>query len=261
MLMILSPAKTLDYQTPPVIDRATQPELLPRAGELVADARKLGPAGLRRLMGISDKLARLNHQRFLDWQQPFTPANAKQALLAFRGDVYSGLDADTMTADDFDYAQEHLRVLSGLYGLLRPLDLMQPYRLEMGLKFANSGGNDLYEFWGDDITGRLNDQLRAIDSEVLLNLASNEYFRAVNPGALAGRVIAPVFKDLSRGQYRVISFFAKRARGQMARYVIDRRLQDPAGLQQFQGGGYRYNPSLSSAERPVFTRDSRPEGS
>ena len=256
MLIVLSPAKTLDYETPPVIHKATQPEFLQRSSQLVDTARKLGPKGIRKLMGVSEQLAQLNHERFVNWEQPFTEDNARQAVLAFRGDVYSGLDADTMSPADFDFAQQHLRVLSGLYGLLRPLDLMQPYRLEMGLKFENSGGKNLYEFWGDEITGKLNGQLQALGSRTLVNLASNEYFKAVKPRALNGEVITPVFKDLKNGSYRVISFFAKKARGQMARHIIDQRLEGAEGLKDFRGGGYCYQPEQSTANRLIFTRDS-----
>ena len=255
MLIVLSPAKTLDYETPPSTRKSTQPALLARSGELVQDARKLNPEKIGKLMGISEKLAELNHQRFMNWGEPFDLDNAKQSVLAFKGDVYTGLDADTMKAPDLNFAQKHLRILSGLYGILRPLDLMQPYRLEMGLKFANSGGKNLYEFWGDDITQVLNAQLKALKSDVLLNLASNEYFKAVQVKALNAEIITPVFKDLKNGKYKVISFFAKKARGQMARYIIDKRLEDVADIKKFRGGGYRYNKAESTAREWVFTRD------
>ena len=255
MLLVISPAKTLDYATPIRTRKATLPELLARSEQLVGRARKLSPQQLGRLMGISDRLAQLNHERFMNWRQPFSPDNARQALLAFKGDVYAGLDAASLRATDLSFAQQHLRILSGLYGLLRPLDLMQPYRLEMGLKFANSGGADLYQFWGEEITECLNAQLRALQTDVLVNLASQEYFRAVQPGALHAEVITPVFKDRKNGKYRVISFFAKKARGQMVRYIIDRRLNDVAGLKRFKVAGYRYNRAQSSARQWVFTRD------
>jgi len=257
MLIVLSPAKTLDYETPPQTKKTTQPELLARSAELVEDARKLSPAGIGKLMGISDKLAELNHRRFMNWGEPFSLDNAKQAVLAFKGDVYTGLEADTMSAEDLAYAQKHLRILSGLYGVLRPLDLMQPYRLEMGLKFANRGGANLYEFWGADITNQLNRQLRALKSEVLVNLASNEYFRAVQTRALNAEIITPVFKDMKGGKYKVISFFAKKARGQMARYIIDQRLEDVVGIKKFREDGYRYNKAESTAREWVFTREER----
>ena len=255
MLIVLSPAKTLDYETPPQTRKATQPALLERSAALVDDARKLSPQDIGALMGVSDKLAELNHQRFMNWGEPFTLDNAKQSVLAFKGDVYTGLDADSMKAADLDYAQKHLRILSGLYGILRPLDLMQPYRLEMGLKFENSGGRNLYEFWGDDITAVLNKQLKSLKSDVLVNLASNEYFKSVRPGELNADIITPVFKDRKNGKYKVISFFAKKARGQMARYVIDRRLEKVSDLKKFKVDGYRYNAGESTAREWVFTRE------
>ena len=255
MLTVISPAKTLDFDTPPTTRKTTQPKLLSRAGELVADARDLSPQDIRQLMGVSEKIADLNHQRFMNWHTPFTLDNAKQSILAFQGDVYTGLEAGTLSTAQLNFAQKHLCILSGLYGLLRPLDLMQPYRLEMGLKFANRGGKNLYEFWGDDITREMNGLLKKSGSQVLVNLASNEYFKAIKPGALDAEVITPVFKDLKNGKYRVISFFAKKARGQMARFIIDKELDDAAGLKKFRVGGYRYNRAESTARELVFTRD------
>ncbi len=191
----------------------------------------------------------------MNWGQPFDLDNAKQSVLAFKGDVYTGLDAESLSSADLGFAQKHLRILSGLYGLLRPLDLMQAYRLEMGLKFKNSGGKNLYEFWGSDITDALNKQLKSARSDVLVNLASNEYFRAVQAKGLNAEIITPVFKDLKNDKYRVISFFAKKARGQMTRYIIEKRLEDPAGMKKFNADGYRYNASESTARDWVFTRD------
>ncbi|MEM9254423.1 MAG: peroxide stress protein YaaA [Pseudomonadota bacterium] len=258
MLTVISPAKTLDFDTPPVTKKTTQPEFLARSKSLVNDARKLSPDEIGKLMGVSESIAELNHARFMNWGTPFTLKNAKQSLLAFKGDVYTGLEADTLSTTELNYAQKHLRILSGLYGLLRPLDLMQPYRLEMGLKFKNSGGNNLYEFWGDDICDALNAQFKASGSRVLVNLASNEYFKSVKPRQLDAEVITPVFKDLRGGKYRVISFFAKKARGQMARFIIDRRLNEPDELKKFRKDGYRYNKSESTARKLVFTRDKPP---
>jgi cytoplasmic iron level regulating protein YaaA (DUF328/UPF0246 family) len=255
MLIVISPAKTLDYETPPITKKTTLPVFLSRSAELIADARKLSPEQVGKLMGISEKLADITHRRFMNWGEPFNLGNAKQSVLAFKGDVYTGLDAESMRAADLAYAQKHLRILSGLYGLLRPLDLMQAYRLEMGLKFSNSGGKNLYEFWGMEITDCLNAQLKSLKSEVLVNLASNEYFRAVQPGGLNAEVITPVFKDLKSGKYRVISFFAKKARGLMTRFVIDQRLDDVAGIKKFRADGYRYNKAESTAREWVFTRD------
>ncbi len=194
----------------------------------------------------------------MNWHTPFDRDNAKQALWAFKGDVYTGLDAESMTAAQYNFAQKHLRILSGLYGVLRPLDLMQPYRLEMGLKFANRGGANLYAFWGDDLAASLNRQLRKTGTPILLNLASNEYFKAVKAGSLDAEVITPVFKDLKNGKYRVISFFAKKARGQMARYIIDKQINDVPALKKFRVAGYRYNAKESTARELVFTRDKPP---
>ena len=255
MLTVISPAKTLDYETPPTTRKATQPALLDKSAALVKDARRLSPGQIASLMGISDKLAALNHERFMNWGRPFDRNNARQSVLAFKGDVYTGLDAGSLSAADLDFAQKRLRILSGLYGVLRPLDLMQPYRLEMGLKFRNSGGKNLYEFWGADITDALNAQLASLKSDVLVNLASGEYFKAVQPKALNAEIITPVFKDRKGDKYRVISFFAKKARGQMARYIIEKRLDDPAGIKRFQRDGYRYNKAESTAWEWVFTRD------
>lgn len=258
MLTVISPAKTLDFDTPPATRKTTQPRFLARSAELVEDARAMSPDDIRELMGVSEKIAELNHQRFMDWGRPFNLDNAKQALFAFRGDVYTGLDADSLGTAEQAFAQQHLRILSGLYGVLRPLDLMQAYRLEMGLKFANSGGKNLYEFWGDTLTKELNRDLAKSGSKVLVNLASNEYFRAVKPGSLDAEIITPVFKDLKAGKYKIISFFAKKARGQMARFILDKELNDPTGLKKFKTDGYRYNKAESTARELVFTRDAPP---
>ena len=258
MLTLISPAKTLDFDSPSTSRKKTQPVFLDRAEELVEEARRLSPNDIERLMGVSEKIAVLNHQRFMDWGRPFTLKNAKQALLAFKGDVYVGLEADSLNSAQLDFAQKHLRVLSGLYGVLRPLDLIQPYRLEMGLAFANAGGKDLYQFWGDKITRELDKALGKSGTKVLVNLASKEYFRAVRPGALDAEIITPMFKDWKGDRYRVISFFAKRARGQMARFIVDQQLGDPRELKKFRVDVYRYNKAESSAFELVFTRDSVP---
>ena len=258
MLTVISPAKTLDFETAPTTRRATQPAFLEAATELVEDARGLSPDAIRDLMGVSGKIAELNHERFMNWAPPFDLDNAKQAVLAFRGDVYTGLEAETLDSAGLAFAQKHLRILSGLYGLLRPLDLMQPYRLEMGLKFANRGGPNLYAFWGDRITRTLDRQLGRSGSRVLVNLASNEYFKAVQPKALDAEIVTPVFKDLKNGKYRIISFYAKKARGQMARYIIDNELNDPEALKDFNVAGYRYRREESTARELVFTRDAPP---
>lgn len=258
MLTVISPAKTLDFETAPTTRRSTRPQFIERAAELVKEARKLSPDDLSELMSVSEKIAELNHRRFMDWSEPFNLDNARQAILAFKGDVYTGLQAETLSAAQLQFAQQHLRILSGLYGLLRPLDLMQPYRLEMGIRFATSGGRNLYEFWGDSLTRALNTQLGKSGSRVLVNLASNEYFKSLQPGALDAEIITPVFKDLKGGKYKVISFYAKKARGQMARFIIDNELNEPDGLRRFRRDGYRYNRAESTAREPVFTRDEPP---
>lgn len=246
MLTVISPAKTLDYDTPPVTQRHTLPQYLDDSQELIVQLRELSPAQIAELMHLSDKLAGLNAARFGSWTPDFTPANAKQALLAFKGDVYTGLDAESLGEDDFSYAQDHLRMLSGLYGLLRPLDLMQPYRLEMGTKLANARGKDLYAFWGTRISEWLNQALADQGDDVLLNLASNEYFSAVKKSALKARVIDVDFKDLKNGQYKIISFYAKKARGMMSRFVIQERVNDPEQLKRFDAQGYYYSAEQSN---------------
>lgn len=255
MLMLISPAKTLDFKAPPVTRQHSQPRFLESAAELVDILRLKSPEELSELMSISSKLGELNNRRWLDWQLPFTPDNAKQAVLAFRGDVYSGLDADSFTAAEFKFAQQHLGILSGLYGLLRPLDLIQPYRLEMGTRLANPGGRNLYEFWGDRLTAAVDGQLATLGSQSLVNLASDEYFKAIQPKALAAEVIQPVFLDLKAGKYKVISFYAKKARGMMAAWAIRNRITDPEGLKNFDSAGYRYHPGSSEAWRWVFRRE------
>ena len=255
MLMVISPAKTLDYDTPPVIEQSTQPRFVEHSVELIEVLREKSPQDIAKLMSLSDKLASLNVARYGSWERESTPQNAKQALLAFKGDVYTGLNAEDFSTDDFAFAQQHLRMLSGLYGLLRPLDLMQPYRLEMGTKLANPRGKDLYTFWGERISQWLNEDLEAQGDQVLLNLASQEYFGAVKLKALNARVIDTVFKDQKNGQYKIISFYAKKARGLMARYVIKERLQDPEGLKDFNLDGYRFDAASSSENQLVFLRD------
>ena len=254
MLLVISPAKTLDYDTPPVTPRFTLPAHLEQASELIERLRELSPAQISELMDLSDKLAGLNAARYGSWTPDFTPANAKQALLAFKGDVYTGLNAEDFSEADFDFAQRHLRMLSGLYGVLRPLDLMQPYRLEMGTKLSNARGKNLYEFWGERISQWLNEAMAEQGDNILLNLASNEYFSAVKRKALNARIIDTEFKDLKNGQYKIISFYAKKARGLMARHLLTRRLREPAELLGFSEQGYRYCAECSTPTRPVFRR-------
>lgn len=258
MLTVLSPAKTLDYETAPITQSATLPRFMDQSALLVEDARGLNPDDIRALMGVSEQIAHLNHERFMNWQSESTSDNAKQAVLAFKGDVYTGLQAETLSEDDLDFAQTRLRILSGLYGLLRPLDLMQPYRLEMGLKFTNQRGRNLYEFWGEQLTDTLNADLVSAKTEVLINLASNEYFKAVKPKLLNADIITPQFKDLKNGQYKMISFFAKKARGLMARYIIDNRITEPEALKSFSEAGYYYSDEQSQGDQWVFLRDEVP---
>ena len=206
-------------------------------------------------MNLSDKLANLNFGRYLDWNQPFTLDNSRPALLAFKGDVYAGLQAENFSQQDFEFAQDHLRILSGLYGVLRPLDLMQPYRLEMGTRLAVGKNANLYEFWGEQISELLNQQLKQIKSETLVNLASDEYFKSVRLDALSANVVTPIFKDLKNGQYKVISFFAKKARGAMSSWLIRNRIDQVDSVREFPELGYRYSEAESEPSRPVFLRD------
>lgn len=257
MLMVISPAKTLDYTTKAVTDEYSQPQFLEHAQQLIDQLKELSPQDIAQLMKLSDKLAGLNAARFAQWSQPFTPENAKQAILAFKGDVYTGLEAETFSTADFTFAQQHLRMLSGLYGLLRPLDLMQPYRLEMGTKFANHKGKNLYEFWGEQITQWLNQALAEQGDDILLNLASNEYFSAVKTAKFKGRIIDTEFKDEKNGHYKIISFYAKKARGLMARYVIQNQLTDIEQVKAFNSEGYYFSEKDSSASKLVFLRDAQ----
>ena len=254
MLLVVSPAKNLDFESPLPTDKFSQPELLEHSQKLMNYCQKLTPADISTLMGISDKLAGLNSARFGEWSMPFTVENARQAVLAFNGDVYTGLDAKTFTEADFDFAQQHMRILSGLYGLLKPLDLMQAYRLEMGTRLANDRGTNLYQFWGSIITNSLNEALAQQGDGVLINLASNEYFKSVKKKELNGEIITPAFKDWKNGQFKMISFFAKKARGLMARYIIENRLTDKEQLKSFDVAGYQYSEELSQGNDWVYTR-------
>lgn len=255
MLMLVSPAKSLDEKSTVQTSIHTQAVLLPQAAELIAQLQTIGPVEIGQLMHISDKLSELNYQRFQDWQWPFPAGLAKQAAWLFKGDVYQGLDAYSLSEQGVGYIQTHLRILSGLYGLLKPCDDMLPYRLEMGTKFATAKGKDLYAFWGQQITDLLNKELAEQESHTLVNLASNEYFKAVKPKLLNARIITPVFKEWKNGQYKIISFYAKRARGLMARYAADHLLENAEDLKFFDVDGYRFNPELSSETDWVFTRN------
>ena len=254
MLIFLFSAKSLDYKTPPHVATYTQPAFLDRSQALIDQLRALSPADIAQLMDLSDPLALLNYNRYADWSLPFTPDNAKQAVLAFDGDVYDGLSAKTLSAADLDFAQQHVRILSGLYGILKPLDLMQPYRLEMGTRFKNRAGKDLYAFWGETLLAAINAELDAMPQPVAVNLASEEYFKAAIGRKFKGRLIQPVFEDWKNGRYKIISFFAKRARGLMTRYVVLNRLTDPEGLKAFASDGYAFAPEASDATSWVFRR-------
>jgi cytoplasmic iron level regulating protein YaaA (DUF328/UPF0246 family) len=253
ILMVLSPAKSLDYETPPSVATHTLPQYIPQAYDLIKSLRGFTPAQIGGLMDISDALATLNVARYELFSETFTPENSKQALLAFNGDVYEGLNAAQLSAEQLDFAQNHLRILSGLYGLLKPLDLMQPYRLEMGTKLPNAMGKDLYAFWRPLLADALNALLPQSD-DVLVNLASEEYFKSVDLKRLKVRVVSPVFEDYKNGKYKIISFYAKRARGLMARYVIDQRLSSPESLKGFDYEGYAFDPEVSTENTWTFRR-------
>ncbi|MER2540133.1 MAG: peroxide stress protein YaaA [Azonexus sp.] len=254
MLIFLSPAKSLDFKTPPQVTTYTQPAYLKQSETLIKQLRKLSPAAIANLMHLSDPLAQLNFGRYAEWHLPFTPENAKQAALAFDGDVYDGLAAKDLSPDDLDFAQKQVRILSGLYGILKPLDLMQPYRLEMGTKFANKAGKDLYAFWGERLLDAINKELAEMPRPVAINLASEEYFKAAVGRKINGVVIQPVFEDWKNGQYKIISFYAKRARGLMTRYAVLNRLSEPEGLKDFDYDGYAFESSASDEKSWVFRR-------
>ena len=260
MIIVLSPAKSLDFETPPSLAEYTQPAFLDQSQLLIKQLRQLSPPEISQLMSISDSLAALNAARYADWRTPFAASNAKQAVFAFNGDVYEGLDAATLSPAALHFAQEHVRILSGLYGVLRPLDLMQAYRLEMGTRLSNVRGKDLYAFWGERIVDALNLDIQENKATVLLNLASEEYFKAVKSKKLNVPVIQPVFEDWtggeSAGKYKVVSFYAKRARGLMARYVLSKRLKKTEGLKSFTTEGYAFAAEASTESRWVFRRKS-----
>ncbi len=257
MLIVLSPAKSLDYKTPAKVKAPTLPEFVSESAKLIADLKKLSPQEVANLMGLSDQLAALNVGRYRDWSKKFTEENSKPAIYAFDGDVYDGFDVKTLDAKAIAFAQDHIRILSGLYGALRPLDLMQPYRLEMGTSLKNARGKDLYAFWGERVTDSLKQVLEQQKKPVLLNLASEEYFKVLQAKNLDCPVISPIFQDGKDGKYKIISFYAKRARGLMARYVVENRITDAADLKGFNLDGYKYVPSESKPEKPLFRRPER----
>lgn len=252
MLIVLSPAKSLDLDTPPTTDRLTTPQFIDRAAELIRVLKDYSPAQVGALMSISDPLAVLNVTRYASWHPDH--AQARQAVMSFDGDVYTGLDARSLKPKALAYVQDHVRILSGLYGVLRPLDQMHPYRLEMGTRLANPRGKDLYAFWGETVTGALNEALAANGASALVNLASEEYFRSVKPKLLDVPVVNPVFEDWKNGKYKIISFFAKRARGMMARYAAEKGITDPQKLKKFAVDGYAFDKSVSTETEWVFRR-------
>jgi len=254
MLFLLSPAKSLDYDTPAKAPSVTRPQFVARSAELIEILKTKTADDIATLMDLSPALASLNVQRYAAWSPRFTARNSKPAILAFNGDVYEGLDAKTLADADIAWAQQHIAILSGLHGVLRPLDRLQPYRLEMGTPLLNPRGKNLYDFWGDTIAEHLNMRLAADASPVIVNLASQEYFRAADRKALKGRVIECVFEDWKGGRYKVISFFAKRARGLMARYAITKRVATPKKLEKFDAEGYAFDAAASEPDRLVFRR-------
>ena len=254
LVTIISPAKKLDYSPIEKNLDSTVPGLLEHSNELIKYLKSLNPHEVSSLMGLSDKLGALNYERFQEWETPFTKSNSKQAILAFKGDVYQGLDAESLSETELMWAQKHVRILSGLYGVLKPLDLMQAYRLEMGTKFPTNRGKNLYEFWNSIITDELNRTLSS-KKAILLNLASNEYFKSINSNELKANVNTPIFMDRKNGKYKIISFFAKKARGLMTRYIIKNQIEDIADIQNFEEGGYFFNEEMSKDNKPVFCRD------
>ena len=254
MLIVISPAKTLDFETAALTQTFTQSHFLKESERLIDLLSTKSPADILNLMKISPKLAELNVDRYHHWSLPFNKSNAKQAIYAFKRDVYNGLEIETFTDQQLSYAQDHLRILSGLYGVLRPLDLIQAYRLEMGIKLQNSRGKNLYEFWGNRITDNINQQLTNLDSKILLNLSSIEYFKSIKTNTVKGKIVTPIFKDWKNGEYKLISFFAKKARGAMAAWILKNQLQTVDELRGFNLDGYQFNAKKSGTSKLVFTR-------
>lgn len=254
MLLLLSPAKKLDYDSPLSTGLHSEPLFVDEARGLIDVLKKKSVADVAKLMSLSDSLAKLNVERYAEWSPKFTQKNARPAVLAFNGDVYEGLDAGSLSEAQLKWAQDHVAILSGLYGVLRPLDLMQPYRLEMGTRLANPAGGTLYDYWKATIAPYLNERLAKDKEPIIVNLASEEYFKSVDLGALKARVIQCVFQDGKGGVYKVVSFYAKRARGLMARYVIENRINTPDKLTGFNSEGYKFVPEASSEDKLVFRR-------
>lgn len=255
MLIVLSPAKTLEINNACKAPQKSQPEYKKQAGELVSKLKEYNQQELMDLMNISDKLAELNHARFKQWSKNPPDELSASAICAFKGDVYTGINVEDWQKADFEFAQEHLRILSGLYGVLRPMDSIAAYRLEMGTKLQTTRGENLYEFWDDTIAKNINKQLQNQGDELLINLASNEYFKSIKKDKLKARVITPVFKDFKNGKYKIISFYAKKARGLMSRFIIKNKLSDPEDIKKFNEDGYYYNDKLTKGNQWVFTRD------
>jgi hypothetical protein len=254
MIIVISPAKSLYDHAPIQLKKYTAADFLPEAEKVISVLKKKKPAQLAELMGISPKLAELNFQRFQEWTLPFTPENSWQSVLMFNGDVYQGMKAETFSTEEFEIAQQKLRILSGAYGLLKPLDLIQPYRLEMGTNISVARKKNLYEFWKIKITAKLNQEISENGKKVLVNLASNEYFSAIDTKKLKARIITPAFKENKDGKYQMVSFFAKRARGLMSRFIIQNNISDPEEMKAFDLEGYYFNNQLSKEDNWVFTR-------
>ena len=254
MITVLSPAKKLSPECVANGSAYTRPVFLDQSKDLVTILKSLDPIGLQSLMGISQNLSELNWERFQSWTSDFSPETSRQAAYSFKGDTYNGLDADTLSEKDMIFSQDRVRILSGLYGLLKPLDLMLPYRLEMGTKLDNKKGKNLYEFWGNSISEIITQDLATHKDKTVLNCASNEYFKSINNSSLNANIVTPEFKEIKNGKTRMISFFAKKARGMMARFVIENRIEDTSSILDFNMAGYKYDPSLSEQLKPVFTR-------
>ena len=258
MLITLSPSKGQDFETPGLSKTCSKPGALKDSELLIRELRKIRQQDIQQLMSVSENIAKLTADRYKSFNTPFTLKNAKQAIFAFKGDVYSGIDIESFKEADLKYAQNHLRILSGLYGCLRPLDLIQPYRLEMKTKLKNVRGDNLYQFWGDSITDELNKELGKQKQPVLVNLASNEYFKSVKPKQLKGRLLNINFKETKDGKTRVVAIFAKRARGMMADYILRNRIEKPEDIRKFKQGGYRYSKELSDDRQWTFERPQPP---
>ncbi len=254
MIILISPAKSLNMQAHYPALNTTVPRLLKDSQQLIQQLQALTPEGIKQLMKVSDNLAELNYQRFQDWTHQGT-SHYCPALFAFQGDVYQGLAADTLTQEEIDFAQKHVRILSGLYGLLRPLDLIQAYRLEMGTRLETTRGTHLYAFWGDKISELVNQDMPKNETPALINLASNEYFKSIKSKIVTQRIITPIFKDYKNGQYKIISFYAKKARGMMVHYALKHKITEAELLKNFTMAGYQFSEEQSQADRWVFLRD------